>query len=616
MKKTLLMVVLLFATIFTYSQNDTTTWHGNFNSSWDKPTNWTNGVPDDTMNVTIDTKIYQPAITSDAECLNLIIEESSILQIGLVPGLTSHLKIYGNLDIYADSGLTVREKNFVTVFGDTYIYGKQSIKLLSYKHGVGIQQRIFSGSFLNYGEIIYGDTGTVEAEVYMVNGSDSGYRYYHQIGPITTKPSFGANYGQKGVYLQDFNIRPYGTYAYMYDETINTSLYNPWINIWHIHVPVVTTSGILLSTEDGIDYPLKMVGEYFYGDITINPSTGIYFLQPAHPPQQPYPLPLTVGRYTAGGSNINLISNPYPSSVNWDTLFNLNSTDVKSKIYIWNPKFQNYGVYVAYESGTLDVTQNIALGQAFFVETINPTFTFYDTARCHSIDPFVKDETLYSLKIRIIGNELGDECVINFNENATGEYDEEYDSYKWESYNANSPEIKINENTPIGSTPIGLTINSIPFFTIPSPDPPPISVNLFTECNSNGDYYLETTGAESFEGYNVTLEDIETSTIIDLKFNDTYNFTSGIVPFENRFVIHFDINTYINENNSTNNINVYSYDKNIYIQGEVDNVIVTNILGQTVYEGNKTQITIESSGTYIVRTIKNNSQTIHKVQIL
>ena len=101
-----------------------------------------------------------------------------------------------------------------------------------------------------------------------------------------------------------------------------------------------------------------------------------------------------------------------------------------------------------------------------------------------------------------------------------------------------------------------------------------------------------------------------------MKFNDTYNFTSGIVPFENRFVIHFDINTYINENNSTNNINVYSYDKNIYIQGEVDNVIVTNILGQIVYEGNKTQITIESSGTYIVRTIKNNSQTIHKVQIL
>lgn len=406
------------------------------------------------------------------------------------------------------------------------------------------------------------------------------------MGPLVINPSFSNDsvYGQPGVYLQDFDIRPQGTYAYMYDEPTGE-----WINIHPFVLPVPTTSGILLSTIDGIDYPLKMVGEYYYGDITIDETTGIYFNG-----QTP---PVTMGRYSTDATLLNLISNPYPSSVNWDTLYDLNSNDVGTKIYVWNPKFQNYGVYIANLSGTLDVSENISLGQAFFVETINPTFTFYNNTRNHSIDPFVKSNPLYSLKIKIIGDEFGDECSINFNEDATYDYDESYDSYKWESYNEFSPEIKTEGD---------LTINSIPFGNT--------SVNIFTECNVDGEYYLEFTGTNGFENYNVILEDKETSDFIDLKMVDTYTFNNSITPFENRFVIHFDINTGI-PTYETSDINVYSYGKNIYIKCNFDNATVTNTLGSVVYEGAENKININTPGVYFVTIFNNKSCITRKLYI-
>lgn len=115
-KKIIATVIILITTIFTFAQ---TTWTGNSNSSWNKSTNWTNGVPTQTIDAIIDSTENQPEITSDAECKNLSINQGAYLKIGLNPGNSSHLEIFGDLDICTDSGLILKEKNFLTVHGTT-----------------------------------------------------------------------------------------------------------------------------------------------------------------------------------------------------------------------------------------------------------------------------------------------------------------------------------------------------------------------------------------------------------------------------------------------------------------------------------------------------------------
>lgn len=70
---------------------------------------------------------------------------------------------------------------------------------------------------------------------------------------------------------------------------------------------------------------------------------------------------------------LNLIGNPYPSAVSWDSLF-AKSQNISRSYYLYNP---TTGSYEAKTSG------NIAAGQSFFIQAIgnNPIFTFTEDCK-------------------------------------------------------------------------------------------------------------------------------------------------------------------------------------------------------------------------------------------
>ncbi len=83
----------------------------------------------------------------------------------------------------------------------------------------------------------------------------------------------------------------------------------------------------------------------------------------------------------------NLVGNPYPSAVDWESAGSTGSaialTNINSTIYILNPVTKNYGTYTKGGTSTGSATQYIASGQGFFVKAnaANPVITFTEAAK-------------------------------------------------------------------------------------------------------------------------------------------------------------------------------------------------------------------------------------------
>lgn len=114
--------------------------------------------------------------------------------------------------------------------------------------------------------------------------------------------------------------------------------------------------------------------------------------------------------YTAGSSNLgyttatansavrgfNLLGNPYPSNIDWDTFHSGGSTgtgiygiNIDSTVYLLNPVNKNYGAYIAGNShiGTNSATNVIPSGEGFFARAnnnntmVSPQLIFNESAK-------------------------------------------------------------------------------------------------------------------------------------------------------------------------------------------------------------------------------------------
>lgn len=76
----------------------------------------------------------------------------------------------------------------------------------------------------------------------------------------------------------------------------------------------------------------------------------------------------------AGAGVKNLVTNPYPSAIDWSLVYGA-STDVTTSYTFWDPNFGNRGGFVTVNTGGVASsgagTQFIQSGQAFFVESLN-----------------------------------------------------------------------------------------------------------------------------------------------------------------------------------------------------------------------------------------------------
>ncbi len=142
----------------------------------------------------------------------------------------------------------------------------------------------------------------------------------------------------------------------------------------------------------------------------------------------------------------NLLGNPYPSALDWDLVYGLNSSNVSSYVYYWSAPSNNYATYNNSNGlSTNGGIDKIASSQAFFIKKIatgNSSFTVNNSVK--AIDngtTFFKNEEsqVPAIKLAIQKEQFSDELVVYENEQAENGLDEQSDIAEWESPHPSVP---------------------------------------------------------------------------------------------------------------------------------------------------------------------------------
>lgn len=322
---------------------------------------------------------------------------------------------------------------------------------------------------------------------------------------------------------------------------------------------------------------------------------------------------LTGGQFFSGEkvyslrSGANLIGNPYPSTINWCIPQGWAKTSVTPTIYfLQGERIASYNATTS--TGTFGATSKIPATQGFMVicNTATGTIKVNNLAREHQQQATYKSTQQSILKLSA-GNEYatGDETVVMFNEQATTNFDNEFDAYKIFESNFALPHLYTTTDDGI---PTAMNI-------LPSTDVLP----LYFEAGKSGNY---TVAATEMKIENVYLEDILTGKFIDLS-KENYSFDYSTSDNTHRFNLHFGKKTATDVKKvvATNAVNIYSFEKDVYIsnlQGaskiEIFDIMGKNVALQTS-ENSFTKISLSISGTYVVKVFDKNGVSVQKVII-
>ncbi|NLO51862.1 MAG: T9SS type A sorting domain-containing protein, partial [Bacteroidales bacterium] len=281
--------------------------------------------------------------------------------------------------------------------------------------------------------------------------------------------------------------------------------------------------------------------------------------------------------YTSGASEgWNLIGNPYPSALDWDE-GNWNRTNVDGSVYIYD------GAAVQYKSwnGSLGGLSGgiIPAMQGFFVKAsaTGASLTIPQAARVHNAQNFYKSSALVSdlLALKVAGNNFEDEIFVNFKPEATMGFDNQFDAYKLYGGQV-APQLYSSIPGAI------LSINVLPHSS------EEVLVPVGLEVGAAGQYVITVEEDTFWETVGIALEDLKTGIFTDLRNVTQYAFTSDPNDDPNRFVLHFNEVTDIEEpGQQSKDIRFYVYDNKLYvIDNDTENGLVKlfNMLGQPVLE--------------------------------
>jgi len=436
-------------------------------------------------------------------------------------------KLFVDGSLKIDGTLNLPAKGYATVTGTTTINSATGIVVEATSEGIG--------SFIDNGTIAYGASGSAKVQTYLTNSAGVGNLDIHQVG--TTVDMIG---GGAGSNLSAFNLVNGNTYAYDWDETVGFS--TGWTNIFSGTYVVSPGAGIGLSTDDGSTNTLEMTGALFTGNIS----------SPA---------------LTFSNNHNELLSNPYPSAIDFDGLAGDNSSVVQNKYWIWNPAANTYVT----RAGGIGGPQYIQVGQGFFVEMKQAgTFNFTNARRTHSADAF-RSTVANLLSVKVVGGLEGytDETFIRFDDDATSGYDIEIEAEKWSSQNSDATMIST-----IAEDNTELAINVLSTESLLSGM---TSVPMNFNCGYSTEYTLSFFDIESFEvGTEIWLEDKQTGDDwISINDNPDYTFTATPDDLEDRFVIHFFGPTGVNEFSVDKTVDIFSYRQNAFVRNNTNEVIKT-----------------------------------------
>lgn len=562
---------------------------GGFENDWFFSSNWETTCgsaaasgPNSTLNVYIPdvsgASGYFPStnLAGTMACKNLRIASGAQLNVPELNGLlivSEQLLSIGTLFITPNANATIN--------GSTYFGSAEGLVVQSTSSGIG--------SFIDNGTITYGASGSAKVQTYLSNSAGVGNFDIHLIGPTVDEENYTG--GGTGAFLSAFSIDA-STYAYEWDETV--ALVNGWNNISSNSFEVRTANGIGLSTIDNTNHTLEMTGNLITGDVS-SPSL------------------------TFSNNHYELISNPYPSSIDFDGLASDNSSVVNNKYWIWNPSSNSY----VERAGGSGGTQYIQVGQAFFVETNSVgTFDFTNSRREHSTDPF-RNNNSNILTITAFGGMEGyeDIAIIRFDEDATSGYDVNMEAEFWESQNSDATSLRS-----VTDDNLELAINVLPTESLIGKEM--LSVPLKFDCGYTTEYTLNFADIESFEyGTEIYLEDTKSGEDwILINENPVYTFTAAEYQGPDRFILHFFGPTGIEEAEAISNVDIFSSGQHAYVRNNSDEninmIYVYNLASELVMSTKLaknqkfTRFWVSDQvGYYIVKVITNENIYTEKVLI-
>lgn len=311
-------------------------------------------------------------------------------------------------------------------------------------------------------------------------------------------------------------------------------------------------------------------------------------------------VPITLSSNGKGNDGANLLGNPYPSYLDWNTL-----KDIYGAVYYWNG--------TAYDSwngaGVGAGSQYVAPMQGFFIvkeSNMPDSFSVSDANRVNTISgKFYKSSNgmlSNSMVLQTVGESYTDKLYIAFDAGSSGGFDLQRDALKLMAYSAGVSELYSYG----GDRRLSIDVR---------PNCQVIQLG-FTNTLS-GDYQL---GLKDIADIPVVLlEDTKTHTYHDLQAGPyAFSYTAG--ESDKRFLLHLGI-TKVPENQKATG-NVYSYQKTIYINTDAQaaaTVMVYNMAGQLVATQTTTrginEIRMQQAGNYIVKVIDRQNASVTKVNI-
>ena len=303
-----------------------------------------------------------------------------------------------------------------------------------------------------------------------------------------------------------------------------------------------------------------------------------------------------------------LLGNPYTSALKWnDGNWSLSGINATAKIY--NEGGGNY----------IDVAPNgyIPMNQGFFVQVLAApgSLTIPLASREHNTTGWYKsDVNMQELNLKVSGgsNSFYDYASVKFDAMATEGFDSDFDSYKMYGM-ASAPQIMTVLNTNEEAS-----TNVLPF----SNDERIVPLNF--KAGTNGQFTINVEENTVMAEGNIYLEDQLTDQMINLSTQNSYTFEASTDDDANRFLLHFNGVTGVEDVANQNNIQVYSVDDMIYINSLEDlsaDILVYNINGQLVYNGQMNGESLKrvslgtSSGVYLVNIVSEETSSTHKVYV-
>ncbi len=456
---------------FYYKENinlpELVTWDGSTSTDWADASNWIDDIlPTSTDNVLIPDEINDPVITSFARVKSIEIEASATVTI------TSHsLKV--NFNTQMDGNMTIAS----------------------------------GASFMPLGEINGAGTATVHRSTTFGDAEGK----YSVIGsPITTG-----------------NTSSLGGIVYKYDETI---AYDP-----------IFTQGANRFIVVGAE-AMEIGDAYFSantGDITFVGTPNSGDISQA----------LFYDSDNDGGTSkagFNLVSNPYTAAISYDALY-AGNPDIKTGMYFWDDggsdvESRDNSDYIVVTSmgaagGGSNRTANwdgyIRSTQGFFVKAnggANDSLHFTPSMmdfNNNSDAGYFRTEKPITMRFALTGNDMYNDILIGFKEDASLGFDAAYDAEKLQGNNNFQFYSRMEEAI--------YAIQALPNLT------EEITVGLGFDISEAGSYNLELIDAATY-GFNIYLKDNLLNKLIDLSETVSYTFETYAIANSERFSLVFSPN--------------------------------------------------------------------------